>query len=76
MIEEFLKILNLKTPKIDIFPIQNIFLFNLFNKETRLEKDNHSSSSNRGNTALAEDIYKYFSCLLYFLLVQHERFLS
>lgn len=74
--EEFLKILNVKSFKIDIFPIKNIFFLNLFNKEAILENYNHSSSPNSGDMALAEYIYKDFSCLLFFLLVQHGIFLS
>lgn len=38
------------------------------------ENDNHFSSPNSGNMALSEDINKDFTCLLFFLLVQHERF--
>lgn len=68
VLEEFLKVVNLKTFKTDYFPIENISFWNLINKETPLENDNHSSPKNC-NTALAEDIYKDFSCLLLFLLV-------
>jgi len=52
MTEKFFKILNFKMFKTGIFPIKNIFLLNLFNKETMLENDNRSSSSNSGNMAL------------------------
>lgn len=76
MIEDILNILNLKTFKPDVFPIKFIFFINLFNKEMMSGNDNHSPSSNSGNIALAEDIYKDYSCLLFFLLVQYERLLS
>lgn len=48
----------------------------MFSKETVLENVNHSSSLNSGNLGLTEDIHKDFGCRLFFLLVQHERFLS